>query len=122
MIGLVHKMKVTRITTPVDDSIGGAVVTGSVVYDSVQCRWDEEKPEMGLLQQGMEIPKLYTILAVPASLIIYELDEVELISPNNHQDANTPFVVRGVRVPSMHTSDRRGYLVIRASRKDYAHA
>lgn len=45
-----------------DDSVGGAVPSGTVVYAGVLSRISPAKPTLALLEQGLETPELYSAL------------------------------------------------------------
>jgi hypothetical protein len=120
--GMNIRMNIWRIEFPIDDEVGGAVVTGTLVYRNVRGRLEEAKPQMLLLQQGLEIPRIFTAHVVPATLIIKERDEVEVSVPTDHSFYGKRMVVRGVETLSMRPSDHRAYTVLSLSKKDFSHA
>lgn len=122
ILGMNTRMNIWRINFPVDDEVGGAVVTGTLVYQDVRCRIEGAKPEMILLQQGLEIPKMFTAHVVPSTLVIKERDEIEVSVPTNHPYYGERMVVRGVQVLSMRPSDHRSYLILSLSKKEFSHA
>lgn len=120
--GMNTKMSVWRINFPTDDEVGGAIVTGTSVYTNVRCRIEEAKPQMILLQQGLEIPRIFTAHVVPATLDIRERDEIEVTLPLNHYFYHERMVVRGIQVLGMRRSDPRSYLILSLSKPEYSHA
>jgi hypothetical protein len=120
--GMNTRMNIWRINFANDDEVGGAVVTGTLQYQNVHCRIDSVRPEMILVQQGLEIPRIFTAHVVPATLIVKERDEIEVVIPKNHAHYGERMVVRGVQTLGMRPSDPRSYLVLTLSKKEFAHA
>jgi len=82
--GLDIKGKVWRFSTPSDDDVGGALVSGTVVYDNLACRLIPQPPSSLLLEQGLEVEGLYLLETRPPSLDIRERDEFEITYPFYH--------------------------------------
>ena len=120
--GLNIHVRFWRMTTLVDDEIGGALPTGTVIYDDVMARIEPMRPDYLLIQQGIETNNLYTCVCRPASLAIKEYDEAEVVFPLNHNLINKRLLVRNIQDTSLHPSDSRGYLVLTLERKFDAHA
>ena len=120
--GLNIHIRFWRMTTPVDDEIGGAVPTGTIIYDDVPARIEPVRPDYVLIQQGIETTNLYTCVCRPANLAIKEYDEAEVVFPLNHNLINKRLLVRNIQDTSIHPSDSRGYLVLTLERKFDAHA
>jgi hypothetical protein len=120
--GLVLKLKVWRYTYAPDDVIGGAQPTGTVAYSSIDARMHGIEPDQVFLQQGLEVAHTFRLVVRPASLLIYERDEVEVIAPYNHKLLGKRFRVDGVIESNFHPSDARSYLILNVTRSDRAHA
>ena len=120
--GMNSRMNIWRINFTTDDEVGGAVITGTLMYQNVHCRVEAVRPEMILVQQGLEIPRIFTAHVVPATLIIRERDEIEVTIPLNHAHYMERMIVRGVQTLGMRPSDSRSYQVLTLSKKEYAHA
>lgn len=105
-----------------NDEVGGAVLTGSAVYQNIPVRIQANMPEQLLLQQGLSTPRLYTVTAYPASMDIRERDEMEITFPSNHKYVNDRFRIVGVNETNFHPSDGRGYLLLSVMREERSHA
>ena len=120
--GLVVQGKIVRFSTPSDDDVGGALVSGTVVYQGIQCRLIPQRPSSLLLEQGVEVEGLYLLETRPPTMDIRERDEFELTFPAYHPEYGHRFRIIGVQRTSMHPADSRGFLNLTMSRKRFAHA
>lgn len=116
------KVNVRRYTYAPDDAIGGAQPTGTVVYSMVDARMHGIEPDQVFYQQGLEVMHTSRMVIRPASLLIYERDELEVAAPYNHKLLGKWFRVDGVIESNFHPSDARSYLILNVSRSDRAHA
>lgn len=107
--GLNLLFDVWRETTPTDDATGGAVFTGTVVYEAVPGSLHGDNPEQLLLQQGLETPRMFTV-NLSRRLTIWERDYVQIISPENHPYYQDMFRVVGTK-PSSYNQNT--YLKVR---------
>lgn len=122
MMGMNMLVRVWRITEPSDDAIGGALVSGTLLYTGKRARIESQKPDEQLVQQGFETEKIFNMNIQPVSLDIREHDEIEIISPTTHPYYNKRLQVQGVQNQSMSMSDPRSYLLLTLRYKEYAHA
>lgn len=99
--GLNCLVRVWRRTADTDDSVGGAMLTGTVAYSNVVARVTPRRPNMLLLAQGIETPRMFSCRLAPGTLVVMENDEIEVINPMNHQFYGKRLQVLGVTVPSM---------------------
>lgn len=116
---------VYRMESAEDDVVGGAQVTGTLIYERIPGRMKEQEPEQLVLQQGLEVTKIFEILLVdkkPIGMDIRERDEVEIVAPYNHHFLSDRFRAIGVRNSSLNPSNRRANLLITATRSERAHA
>jgi hypothetical protein len=120
--GLDIKGKVWRFSTPSDDDVGGALVSGTVVYDNLACRLIPQPPSSLLLEQGLEVDGLYLLETRPPSLDIRERDEFEITYPFYHPEFGNRFRIIGMQRTSMHPADSRGFINLRMKRSRFAHA
>jgi len=120
--GMNLKVNVWRMSTQDDDVVGGASISGSVIYSNVAARMEAEEPEQVLLQQGYQTLRTFGMTIMPGTLAIKERDEIEITAPYNHQFLNDRFRVVGIRYSSMNPSDRRNYLILNLIRSVEAHA
>lgn len=115
--GLNLKISVWRMgTVGPDDAVGGAISTGTVVYESVEGRLSQASPSQIMLEQGLEVDTIWTCRVRPPNLDIRERDEIEITWPPLHPHLNDRFRIRGVRRTSMHPRDGRGFIDLTLSR------
>lgn len=105
-----------------DDVVGGAVITGSIVYDQVQGRMQAQPSQQLLLQQGLETERTFTARVIPGTLTIYERDEVEVVEPFDHPYHGLRFRVIGSRYSDFNPRDPRNYILLDLVRDVRAHA
>lgn len=104
-----------------DDSVGGALPTGTYVYRDLPSFLMQNPEEQLLLQQGLEIHRTFTAQVVPHWLTIYERDEVEVIAPTDHPFYGKRFRVTNIRYSTHPRRDPRGYILLDLTRSDRAH-
>jgi len=101
-----------------DDQVGGAMVSGTIVYDDVPCRLTPVAASQLLLQQGLEVQRTMNVLTRPASMVIYERDVIEIVRPTYHPNYGQRFRVLDVERTAVHPADRRGYMTLVVDRYD----
>lgn len=120
--GLRQQIDVTRLTQAADDAIGGAIYTGTCVYERLPAYILERMPSHSALEQGYEVSAIFDC-TVPAMrfgkmVTIIERDQVTLSDPR-HDD---PFYNKNFRVTGVRHSKRRrrggGYIHLTLSRID----
>jgi len=107
-----------------DDDVGGAQVTGTLIYERIPGRIKEQEPEQLVLQQGLETTKIFDILLVdkkPIGMDIRERDEVEIVAPYNHHFLSDRFRAISIRSSSLNPSNRRATLRLTTTRSERAH-
>lgn len=120
--GLNMKVHIWRLTTGDDDIVGGANVTGSILYYNIHARIDEKSPEQFLMQPGYETSRVLTAILIPVTLQIKEKDELQVIKPLDSVYYGKRFRILGVRPASHSTRDPRNYLILDMVRTEYSHA
>lgn len=120
--GLYQKLNIIRMTVTDDDDVGGANVTGTVIYSHVDARIQSTKPTQALLEQGLETDKLFVAVIRPGGMDIRERDEVQVVHPTRDPYYNDRFRIRGVQHSSHHPGERRDYMMLTLSRSEEAHA
>lgn len=111
--GLIHTGRIIRFSYPADDDQGGAVPTGTVLYEPVFARIFTEKPTLALLEQGLETPAMYSAIIEPGDIAIQNNDQLEIVSPNISPYKGLKFVVISDPTPSMLDSRRYWKVVMR---------
>ena len=119
------KGRIWRFTTPSDDDQGGAVPTGTVLYDPVFSRIRSEKPTLALLEQGLETPEIFTAMlsyihySPSGTFDVQHNDQYEVTYPPISPYYGEKFVIIGVRPTSF--NDVRRYLQVTLRRFETAH-
>jgi len=114
------KVRIFRINYSDDNTVGGAVVTGTAIGD-YPARLQANPEEQLLLQQGLETERTFKLNLVPGYLDIRERDELEIIQPTDHVYYGQRFRVRGVTYSSMNKRDPRNYMSLTLTRDVRAH-
>jgi hypothetical protein len=104
--GLLHIGRIIRFSYN-DDSVGGALPTGTTIYEPVYARIFREKPTLALLEQGLETPALYSAILEPGRIRIRNNDQFEVTAPYMSQYLGLKFVIISDPQPSM--QDSRSY-------------
>ena len=90
------------MNTTTDDSVGGAMITGTPVYSNLPVAISSRRPTQASLEQGLEVEAIYDLTARQCNAIIYERDEVEVTCPTNHPYYGLRFRIIGVQPPKWH--------------------
>jgi hypothetical protein len=104
-----------------DDEVGGATPTGTYIYNDVGSFIQEQKAEQLLLQQGLEIQRVFWATIVPAWYIIKEGDEFEVTSPSDHAFIGDRFRIIHRTYSSHNRRDPRGYIMLDMIRSEETH-
>lgn len=118
--GLLHTGHIIRFSYLQDDSQGGAVPSGTVLYNPVFARIFTEKPTLALLEQGLETPELFSAVLQPGTLDLHHNDQYQVDAPNLSPWIGLKFVIVSIQTPSM--LDGRKYLRVVMRRFEIAHA
>ena len=115
------KLRFWRIAYNPDDSVGGAVITGSItgIYPA---RLRENMPSQLLLQQALETVPTYTATVVPGTIDVKERDEADIVEPSDHPYYQQRMRVIGVSYGMLNPRDPRNYVMVTLSRSRIGHA
>ena len=114
------KVRIFRISYSADNSVGGAVVTGTCI-GTYPARLQAVPEEQLLLQQGLETERTFKLNLVPGYLDIRERDELEIYEPEDHVYYGERFRIRGVTYSSFNRRDPRNYMQLTLTRDVRAH-
>lgn len=103
-----------------DDVVGGAVPTGTVIYNPVFARIKAEEPTLALLEQGLETPEIFTALLAPGTITLQHNDQYEVLAPPMSPHYGKRFVIIGVQPSDL--TDVRKYLRVTMRRIEQAHS
>lgn len=118
--GLLHTGRILRFSYPADDNLGGAIPSGTVLYEPVFARIFTEKPTLALLEQGLETPEMFQAILEPGNMDLRHNDQVEITGPNLSPHKNKKFVIVSIQYPS--TLDERKYQRVVMRRFEIAHS
>lgn len=118
--GLNVRIEVWRVTEGADDDVGGAIVTGTVLYDTADARLQAMKPSYLLLQQGLEVESLFRLMVQCSDRPYKEFDEVEIIWPIQHKYYGERFRIIKIQEDSLHPFDRRSFVEFTLSKMKYS--
>ena len=121
MAGYNIRVDIWRMATDSDDEVGGAMITGSVVYSGIQAFMQEQPTEMLLEQQGLPTLSIFNVTLIPGTLIIYERDEIEITKPLDHPLYGKKFRIMNHRYSSNNPRDPRNYILLHVTRSDRMH-
>ena len=113
--------KVWRYTTPLDDYIGGALPSGTVIHNDILVRISPKVPTMALLEQGLETVKLFETGVSWVAKDIEENDVIEVYAPYDSLYYGKQFRVISVRLPSLRPNDPRSQVQVIMRRWESAH-
>lgn len=106
------RARIWRFSYPQDDEVGGALPSGTVVYENIEARSQDASPIAAFAIQGVETNKIHQAWVYPGTLDIREYDQFEIISPPNHPYINLKMRIDTVQKPNFHPADPRGYLLL----------
>lgn len=115
-----RKVTIWRITEGSDDYAGGAVVTGTNVYNNIQFRMQSNPDDMLLLQQGFETRKTFWAMIIPGTLVVKERDEIEITFPPNDVYLGKRFRIVSANYSDV-TDNHRKYIMLTLTRDVRAH-
>ena len=114
--------KLWRYSTPIDDYVGGALPTGTVIHESLFIRISPVVPTMALLEQGLETVKLFKTTLGWVAKDVLENDVLEVIEPYDSMYMGKMFRVISVQLPSLRANDPRSQVQVVLRRYEIAHS
>lgn len=120
--GLNVRFNVWRILTSDDDIVGGAMISGSLVYEGVPGRFQKLNATQVFVEQGLETERVFTCHLVPGTLDIKERDELQLVQPTDHPMCGHRFRVVDFSPSDHNRRDPRSYINIQMTRSVRAHS
>lgn len=119
--GMNRRAKIIRINYADDDSVGGAVVTGTVIHWNVPLRMEESPQAEVFLQQGIETQNTFRATIIPGTMDIRERDELEITSPRDDMFYGQRFRIVTMRWSNLNPRDPRNYAMLQMVRSVRAH-
>lgn len=115
------RIKVLRLVYT-DDDVGGSVASGTTLHESLEARIEQDLIDSGFYQQGLETIKTFSGMIWGHNLQVREQDEVEVVSPPNHDYYGKRFRVVEAGYDSRHPAIKQKYLLVKLTRSQIAHA
>lgn len=119
--GMNLKGRVWRLyTVGHDDDQGGAVPSGTVIYDNIYSRISPLQPTLALLEQGLETPTIYNGLfqypytGSTGGFLVLPNDQYEVTWPPINIHYGEKFLILGVQYQSY--DDQRKYINVHMRR------
>lgn len=120
--GLNQVCSIIRFNYPHDDVAGGAVPSGTVVYNNLDVRMKSEKPTQALLEQGLETPTIYTAIVHEGNIEIEHNDQLHITAPAIGFFYNKKFRIIGIQRSSNHPFQDRNQIVLTLRRWEESHS
>lgn len=118
--GFRMNITVWRMNQVADDDIGGAIFTGTAVYQNLPALVDYREPNMLLLEQGIEVKRMAKVMIQPGTFDIKSRDELEIVGPVGHEDVGKRMRIRNISRTGFSPNDSRGrWLVLTCERYEY---
>lgn len=100
-----------------DDEIGGAVPSGTVLYQNISCRIQSNRPTQALREQGITGIDTYICAIANHTLDVENNNEIKITAPTNSPYYGKWFRIMGdPQRTSTSPSDSRGYLLVNLQR------
>lgn len=115
--GLNRTCSLTRFVNEIggvstDDASGGSNPSGTTLYSTLYIRLRANQPTQALLEQGLEVPTIYTAQLSPGNIDIQHNDQILITAPSNDWLYNKRFRVIGVQRSSNVQQDRNFVRVV----------
>ena len=121
--GMTCRGRIWKIDYGDDDIVGGAMITGSVVYSNVPARIESNPEEQVLLQQGLQTLRTFNaLIVIPGSPDVQERYEFEVTTPVHHPYYSVRFRITGIQYSSMDRYNPNNYIRLSMTRSVKSHA
>lgn len=120
--GLNQVARLIRFNYISDDVVGGAVPSGTVVYENLLVRIKSEEPTQALLEQGIQTPTIYTGLLFAGNITIEHNDQLEIVAPMGSWFYQKKFRVIGIQRSSNHPAQDRNQIRVTMRRYEESHS
>ncbi len=110
-----------RLTYGNDDDVGGSIPSGTTLHSNIMGRIDELEADSSFYQQGIETKKIFSAMFWGHNLTFREQDELDVVSPPNHEYYGQRFRVLSKTGSSNHPAQKRNVWVCKLERSQKAH-
>lgn len=110
-----------------DDDVGGSYPTGTVIHYSLQARISDDFPDyVDKLDstyngRGYESRKVFSGMIWGHNLKILEQDQIEIISPPNHDYFGNKFRIVQTSYGDRHPGIKQRYVLVKLERNQISH-
>lgn len=120
--GMTHVCSLISFSYPQDDSSGGAVPSGTVLYQRLDARIEANMPTLALLEQGLQVPTTYQVLVHPGNIEAKHNDQIVFTAPQNDWFYNKKFRIIGLTRSSSHPGNDRNLIkfIVRRWEESYS--
>jgi hypothetical protein len=119
--GMTHVCSLITFSYPSDDSSGGAVPSGTVLYQRLDARIEQNMPTIQLLEQGLQVPETFQVLVHPGNIDAKHNDQILVTAPQNDWFYNKKFRIIGLTRSSSHFGNDRALIKFIVRRWDESH-
>lgn len=115
-------VRLIRFSNPSDDVVGGAVPSGTVLYENLSIRIEGREPTLALMEQGLQTPTIYSAFLFAGNIDIEHNDQIQFTLPVSDWFYNKKFRVIGIRRSSNHPAQDRNQIKITLRRWEESHS
>lgn len=119
--GMTHVCELWTFSYPEDDSSGGAVPSGTVLYQNLSCRIEPNMPTLALLEQGIQVPTTFQILIHPGNIEAKHNDQIRITAPVSSRYYNKKYRIIGLTGASSHPMNDRNLIKFILKRWEESH-
>jgi hypothetical protein len=120
--GLNQVCRVIRFSYPQDDSSGGAVPSGTILYPFLDIRIESREPTQALVEQGLQVPTIFSAMLFEGNVEIEHNDQIEVLLPAMGWFHGKKFRVIGVQRASSSPALDRNQIKLTLRRWESAHS
>ena len=116
--GLVLLGRIWEFTFANDDSVGGAVPSGTIAYSNVRLRLENSRNSLDLAIQGFETSKFFSAVVhpQPGMRLVERKHFLQITNPTNSNHYLKMFRIVNIQESNFHPSDPRRYLILNLER------
>lgn len=107
---MTHVCSLITFSYPNDDSVGGAVPSGTVVYERLDARIEANMPTQVLMEQGVDVIPTWQVLIHPGNIDANHNDQIVFTAPQNDWFYGKKFRVVGITRSSSHFGNDRALI------------
>ncbi len=119
--GLNRVCELITFSYPQDDSVGGSVPSGTVLYERLSARIEANMPTQALIDQGLQVVETWQVLVFPGNIDAGVNDQLRFTAPVNDWFFNKKFRIVGITRSSNHPQNDRNLIKFIVRRFDESH-